>query len=210
MCSWNISVIISTWFSAVHLSVGHSHNYLQYYEGFTFLVPLLFRQLPGTCIDGGWRAWGAADVIGGWRGRTAAELPARRKHTVHWTDIGRWVVEHWACLLYNSVPHYMYRDLANLVLYGYILLVKHDSKNSCLILSPVMNCLRRNPGTRATEHDTTGLLNLQCEAIWQMTRYCSWNLVSMPWPLPVFDCFFSIQIWRARALGDLIMCDNVM
>jgi len=89
-----------------------------------------------------------------------------------------------------------------------ILLVKHDSKNSSLILSPVMNCLRRNPGTRATEHDTTGLLNLQCEAIWQMTRYCSWSLVSMPWPLPVFDCFFSIQIWRA--LGDLIMCDNVM
>ena len=70
-----------------------------------------------------------------------------------------------------------------------ILLVKHDPKNSSLILSPVMNYLTRNPGTRATEHDTTGVLNLQCEAIWQMTRYCSWSLVSMPWPLPVFDCF---------------------
>ena len=73
-------------------------------------IPLFFRQLPGTWFDGSWRAWWAADVIARWRGRTAPELSARGKHTVHWTDIGRWVVEHWPCLLYlyDSVPHYIH------------------------------------------------------------------------------------------------------
>ena len=46
LCSWNITVTINICYSAVHLSVGHSHNYIQCYQGFPFLVPVTFNLDP--------------------------------------------------------------------------------------------------------------------------------------------------------------------